>query len=257
MVSLVATGLLANANAQTVEQAAELYAKRGQDISFAKQSAEMYLTLASTATEKMEKVALLREASRALYFVGTHTESNLEKKKMHNDAMGVALDAKALVNDPANDAEKLELAKALYWYGANLGKWAEANGVASSLGRWPTLKNTMLRIVNLGHKEVEHYGAYRILGRAYYKLPFPLGSKSKAFKFLSEAVKNTKEGNEVSVVGLNNLFLADVLVSLGKRDSAKGLLEAFVNADAQTLNLERVPETLEEQEEAKEKLQRL
>jgi len=258
VLSLVLTTLSLSAFAQSVEQAAELYAKRGQDASFAQQAADMYKTLASTSSDKFEKADLLSNAAKALFYVGTHTSNNGEKKSKHNDGMGAAIEAKDLLNyNPSEEKEKLALATALYWYGANLGKWAEANGVASSLGRWPTLKNTMFKIRNLGQEKLEHYGANRILGRAYYKLPFPLGSKKKAYSYLSEAVKETKEGNKVSVLGLNNLYLADLLVAIGKRSSAKELLQAFVEADAATLNPERVPETLEEQEEARKKLERL
>lgn len=257
MTALLTVMTLTNVMAQSVREAEELYSRRGEDVSFAAQAAEKYSALAESESDNVKKAELLVGASKSLYYVGTHTDSNLDKKKNHQEGLNIAVEARDLVADKADEAQKKAYALSLYWYGANLGKWAEANGVSSSLGKWPSLKSSMNTIRALGYKELEDYGSSRILGRAYYKLPWPLGSKKKAYSYLKEAVENTKNGHSVSVVGLNNLFFADVLVSVGKKDEAKKLLEDFVAADAATLNPARVPENKEEQEEAKQMLERL
>jgi hypothetical protein len=243
--------------AQSIEEANELYAQRGADVSFAQQAADMYLTLAQGTEEKLAKATYLNEASNALYYVAAMAESNVDKKRIHTEGFNKAAQAIDLLRGTTVDAEKEALALGFYRYGANLGKWGEANGVAASLSKWPTLKNTMFSILNLGYKKIEWYGANRILGRAYYKLPFPLGSKKKAYNYLKEAFDNTKEGNKVSVHGLNNLYMADLLIAIGKKAQAKKLLETFVSLDAETLCPARVPETKMEMEEAKKKLETL
>lgn len=243
--------------AQTMEEAKDLYAQRGADVSFAQQAADMYLNLAAGTEDKLSKATYLNEASNALYYVASQSNSTEDKKRIHTEGFNKASVAISLLRGTTVETEKEQLALGLYRYGANLGKWGEANGVASSLSKWPNLKNTMESIIEMGMQKTEWFGANRILGRAYYKLPFPLGSKKKSYNYLKEAFDNTKNGNKVSVHGLNNLYLADLLVAIGKQDQAKKLLEAFVALDPETLCPERVPETKAEMEEAKAKLQTL
>lgn len=243
--------------AQTVQEAHDLYAQRGKDVSFAQQAADMFLTLADSTEDKLSKATYLNEASNALYYVASQATSKEDKKRIHTQGFNKASVAISLMRGTSVEAEKVQLALGLYRYGANLGKWGEANGVASSLSKWPNLKSTMESILSMGMKKTEWYGANRILGRAYYKLPFPLGSKKKSYNFLKEAFDNTKNGNKVSIHGLNNLYLADLLIAIGKKEQAKKLLEAFVSLDAETLNPARIPETKAEMEEARVKLQDL
>lgn len=242
---------------QSIEEARELYSKRGTDVTFAQQSADMFLVLSESTEDKLLKATYLNGASNSLYYVAAQSESNLDKKKIHTDGLNKASQAISLLLGTQVEAEKEQLAIAYYRYGANLGKWAEANGVAASLSKWPNLKNTMNSIISLGKKEIEWFGANRILGRAFYKLPFPLGSKKKAYNYLKEAFDATKNGNEVSVHGLNNLYLADLLIAVGKSSQAKKILETFVTMDPETLCPERVPETKEEIQMALKKLETL
>ena len=243
--------------AQTMEEANDLYAQRGKDASFAQQAAEMYLTLSEGTEDKLLKATYLNEASNALYYVASQATSNNDKKRIHTEGFNKASVAISLLRGTTVEAEKVQLALGLYRYGANLGKWGEANGVASSLSKWPNLKNTMESIIGMGMKKTEWYGANRILGRAYYKLPFPLGSKKKSYKYLKEAFDNTKNGNKVSIHGLNNIYMADLLIAIGKKDQAKKLLETFISLDPETLCPSRVPETKAEMAEARVKLQTL
>lgn len=240
---------------QTIEEANELYSKRGTDVTFAQQSAEMFLVLSDSTEDKFLKATYLNGASNSLYYVAAHSDSDLDKKRIHTEGLNKASQAITLLRGTTVEEEKEQLALAYYRYGANLGKWAEANGVAASLSKWPNLKNTMESIILLGKKDIEWFGANRILGRAFYKLPFPLGSKKKAYDYLKEAFDNTKGNFEVSVHGLNNIYLADLLVAIGKKDEAKKILETFVSLDPETLCPDRLPETKEEMLMAQKKLE--
>lgn len=246
-----------NAFAQTIEEAKDLFAKRGEDVENAKKAAKMYVKLAEKAEAKLDQTKLYNDAALSFYYVGTQMKDAGKKMEFFNEGIGAAILATEAIEDTAaTHEEKEQLAISYYRYGSNLGKWAEANGVASSLSKWKNLKNTMEYIISMGFEAIEAYGPSRILGRAYYKLPSPLGSKSKSRYYLSQAFDNTLKG-DISVNGLNNLFYADLLIATGEADVAKKILTSFVAVDATTFNLERIPETKQEIEEAKTKLKDL
>ena len=58
-------------------------------------------------------------------------------------------------------------------------------------------------------------------------------------------------------MGLTVIYLAETLSALGKDADAKKILEAFIAADPEKLNPERIPETYTEQEQARELLKRI
>jgi hypothetical protein len=245
------------ANVQTAE---ELYNARGENTQNAFKSYELYLKMAQSETNKDVKAEDFWKASQAVYYVGAKASSNVEKKKFHEmgfeaAALGVALLEKSVAS--LNPAQKETLANSYYFYGANLGKWGEANGIASSLGRWPELQETMKKVIALKMAHVQDYGAYRILGRAFYKLPFPLGSNKKALKYLETAFDETKNGNDISHHGLNVIYYANVLIAEDNKALAKTILNSFVLKNPETFNTARIPETKDEQLEAKDILKSL
>lgn len=239
-----------SAFAQTVQDANELYAQRGASATNALKAAQAYTAVANATTDKVEKATMFNEASKSYYFYGQAINDKDHRKKYHTMGMDVAQKTIDLLN-AAKAEEKEQLAMGYYRYGSNQGKWAEANGIASSLGKWPSLKDYMKQVIKLGYKHLEAYGAYRILGRAYYKLPAPLGSNNKSLKYLEEAFNGTMNGNDISNYGLNVNFYAQTLIAMKKKDQAKKILESFVKKDPETFNPSRVPETKEEIEEAK------
>ena len=245
---------------EDVEQAQTLYALRGEDKANALAAADLYAKIAANAENAVDKATMLNAESQAIYYVGTQVKEDKDKKVYFQRGMDAA-DAgiKLLVDNEAtmDDATKNVYAISYYQYGANLGKWAEANGVASSLGRWPELERNMKKVMSLKQEAVVSFGAYRILGRAYYKLPAPIGSNKKAETFLKKAFDETKNGGDISNHGLNVLFYADLLIATDRKDDAKVILESFVAKDATTLNPARIPETKQEQVEALEKLKDL
>jgi len=246
----------------TVEEANTLYADRGLDaagVAKAQSAADMYGQLASEAADNVTKGKLLTEQSKALYFVAAHTAGNDNKARIHNNGKNVAKSAMNILS-----GNNLLLAEATYQFGANLGKWGEAKGVTTSLGQWPTLKENMLNIIEvLKQEQVESYGAARILGRAYYKIPALLGgSKKKSLKYLGKAFKKTlKPGTKISIYPINNVYVAETLIKNKKKSAAKKILTEFITYidthGYEAYNADLVPETMDEYVNAKRVLREM
>jgi hypothetical protein len=263
MLTTLSLVLSIGAFAQTATEAEALYKARANSRSggqTALKAAEMYVKVAAAATTDLEKATNLTKSAQAYYYAGEHTDGNKdERKALHLIGVDKAEAATALLEGKAATAEEFkQLALSYYRTGSNLGKWAEANGIASSLGKWPTLKSLMKKIIDLdggAYKYVESYGANRILGRAYYKLPAPLGSKKKAFNYLNEAFENTKEGKEISTSSINIIYFADLLIATDKEDQAEEILTQLVEVtNYSEYNAVRVPETKEDQAIAQQTL---
>jgi hypothetical protein len=242
-----------NVMAQSVEDAEFLFEDRGEDVENAIEAAQIYGDLASLATEKGEKANLLYKQSEAIYYVGTQAASKDEQEKIFNNGVLVAEASIALLEGQVDNAdEKHTLTEALFFWGANKGKWGAARGVLASLGAIGPLKNAMNKILALNEK-VEKYGADRILGRLYAKIPKIGygGSKKKALKHLEKAFENSLEGGKVSVHGTNNIYYAEILEETGNTAKACEVLKEFSVQDPETLLDTRIPETTKEIEEAK------
>jgi hypothetical protein len=124
--------------------------------------------------------------------------------------MDAATAAKAISDD---------YAEAYYYYGVALGRWAEANGVTSSLGRkdelMQAMKDAKVRTTREDAKgeTIDGMGPDRILGRTYYKLPFFAGgSRSEALKYLGNAFKLEAK------FFMNGIFYAEALADGGSAD---------------------------------------
>jgi hypothetical protein len=263
-----------HASAQTTEelmnQAKAAYAAREYSAAGAAKSqeaADLYAQAAKTATDKKTQALALVGQSEALYFVGAANAAAEVKIEKHlaglelADSVVKSYGISDVTNVPAADITRLKalpadelalLGEALYFRGTNLGQWGNANGVMESLGRWPELRSTMEVIVNLGVFGAHEYGAYRVLGRGYFKVPGLFGGSNKqAEKYLSAAVKFTLAPGQVfSMNGYNNLYIAELYKDIGKEKEAKEILEAFVAADAKALNPPSYVEFLEAQKEA-------
>ncbi len=270
---LFLTGSLAHAltSEELMTQAKTAYAARDYTAAGAAKSqeaADLYAQAAKAATENKTRYLALVGQSEALYFVGAANSAAEVKIEKHLAGLEIADSVvKAYgINDvsavstadiarlKALPADELALVgEALYYRGTNLGQWGNANGVMESLGRWPELRSTMEVIVNLDVFGAHEYGAYRVLGRGYFKVPGLFGGSNKqAEKYLSAALKYTLAPGQVfSTNGYNNLYVAELYVDIGKEKEAKEILEAFVAADAKALNPPAFVEFVEAQKEAK------
>ena len=198
---------------------------------------------ASPSQEAWYDLTMLR--CRILYWQGMLTVGDAKKIVIHNDGNKQANAAIAAFPNHAD---------AYYWSAAHLGRWAEANGIVSSLGKKNEIMATLGKIANLKTKAgdpgktFEGYGADRILGRLYFKLPgFAGGSLATSLKHLDVAYTNAPN------LALNTVFYAESLASgtAAQKTKAKQILDALLALDPAALNLDRVPETAEEFKDAR------
>jgi hypothetical protein len=236
------------------------------------EAADLYAEAAASSTDANLKAKYLVGQATALFFAGSASDANNEKLDKHSKGMAAADQATKLLGladvGSVTDAQLKQLkaslskenlallAEALYERGINLGEWGQANGVMQSLSKWPELRHNMESIETLGLVALHDYGAYRVLGRGYFKIPGLLGGDmAKAEKYLSTAVSKTPaSGMKISKNGYNNIYYADILHSNGDDEKATKLLQDFIKADASKLDPDTVPETRHNQKEAQDLL---
>lgn len=257
--TLMATALFgASAFAVTPEEAREFFQKRDQGIEWSLKAADAYKSLAtSSSRSEVEKASFKINEAEALYFhIGlipdgrSNKKEKLEKyERAYNAAIsgaGVLASAPGVAKKPEF---KTELARAYYWYSANLGKWGETKGVLASLGRWGELKEHVNYALKLD-KTVEDYGPNRIFSRAYLKVPFE--SNDEALAFAKEAYKNTLttvSGIEMSRHTTTVLYYLNALEDRRQTDTFCEVFDNFSDlsrlSDAELLqyNPKRLPET--------------
>lgn len=193
------------------------------------------------AQDKLLKYDILILESRMLYFQGTHAPNDAAKKAIH---------LKGRAKADAAEAVSSEFSEAPFFAGIHLARWGEANGIVSSVSQVPTLKKYMQAAIDRTTRDdaegesVDGYGPYRTLGRVYKKLPgFLGGSTAESIKYLDKAVKGAP------TLALNVLYLADTLVKDGndaQKAEGRRLLTELLAKDPNTLDPNRVPETIEE-----------
>jgi hypothetical protein len=179
-------------------------------------------------------------SSRAVYWKGMHATTDKDRLALFEKAYTQAARAKE-VNE--------EYADAYYLYGVALARWAETKGVMESLSRkkelFDNMEETLTRDARSGRagEEIEGFGANRITGRVYFKLPvFAGGSRAKAL----ENLKKAYEGAANYAINVN--YYAEALYdgNAEEKKQACALLDALLLKDPTTINPDRVPETKEE-----------
>jgi hypothetical protein len=261
--------LATQAMAGSVQEAKGLWEKRGDDKANALKSAEMYKELADSESDQVRKTELTTFAAESYYYVASHAADNADTIDTHDMAQEMMADSykafQAEKSDVAamTDSEKNILARAMYFYGANLGAWGSAAGIGVALPNWPKLKRSMEYIIKVLKKgDVEDYGPFRILGRAYYKVPsLPRSTNwNKSLKYLERGYKKTLNAKGQSTYGLFAIYYADTLKVLKRAPEGKKVLESFIASlsagkkDASVLNPSRVPENLDDLVVAKKSL---
>ncbi len=253
--------------ASLAQDASSVFAKRGDDRSFALKAANLYLEVANAQADNFKELEQKSNFAHAMYFYAQTTSVKKDQIDLHNKAITylaeslnkVGVDVAVQEEDDDTELEytsypsglsadqKLIIATALFEYGANLGKWGEAKGIASSLSQLPKLEGAMHAIERLGLAEIGSYGVDRVLSRIEYKVP--LRDKKLAYKKIKNAVSKTLHPEyQVSTYGLNNVYLAAFYKGhpegkvAGKAESCE-LLKKFIAVDPTKLNANRIPET--------------
>jgi hypothetical protein len=197
------------------------------------------------ATDQDLKYEILTLHARVLYWKGMHTTGDANKILIHQEGVDRSQEARTLVPD---------YAEAFYWGAAHMGRWAEAKGIIASLSKKQEIMDTLEAIFELNTKAGdagetwEGYGADRILGRLYFKLPsFAGGNLATSLKHLEQAYTKGPQ------IALNTVFYAESLASgtSAQKAKAKQILDDLLAKDPNTLNPDRIPETLEEFKDAR------
>lgn len=207
-------GLMGLAVAQEVGElmgkADALWPQRG-DVAKLKESMELYEKV--LAQDSINVEALWR-LSRACWWLGTHSP---EEQKLAIFEKGIEYGKRAILL-------KEDCAPCHYWLGVNYGVYGEAKGVLKSLSLVDPIREEMNRVIQL-EPGFMHGGAYRILGRMAYKLPwFAGGSKKESVEYLKKALEYGPNSF------LTRLFLAETYLAMDEKELAKKELEWCINA---------------------------
>ncbi len=252
---LIASTLLGSlaASANTVEMAMDLYSKRGEDTQNAKKAADIYGKLAASETDMLTKGKLMIAQSEATYFLGTKATEKKDKQRIHSAGYETALKAVRLLREVPGEEAITERSRALYFYGSNLGKWGETKFILKVLKIWKEdLKPRMMKLVTLDDS-VEDYGVYRIIGRAFIKVPNE--SSSKGVGYLEKAFEATKVETEDFTVAKNSTTTRYLLWAYQEVEEVDKFCELYDNyeafteadrADQDAVNEDLIPETQEE-----------
>ena len=277
-VAISSTGAGAVDISVDLARAQDVYKTSRSDAAALQQSIVNLRSLVTTADSPEQKYDAQLILSWSLYYQGTQLPStnagNDRRKAVFGEGLHVAEACIALGKQALND----ERAECYFLKAINLGRWAEANGIPSSLGERYNLRNAafdtmyfrtspddakeaefrkdaegkpVVRHTKEGRPgmEFDGFGAYRVLGRMYHKLPWPFlglqGDKARAERILRDAVAHAPNHS------LNVLYLAYVLIDRGNKDEAKRILDTLLANNPDTFNLDRLPETRDEFREAR------
>lgn len=135
-----------------------------------------------------------------------------------------------------------------FWIAANMGALAESFGLRQGLRYRSAIRNTLLIVLELD-PSFQQGSADRALGRWYFKVPALFGgSKTKSEEHLRRALKYGPNST------ISRLFLAETLLSLGRRDEARAELQRVLDAP---LDPEWAPEDRHFKEKARTLLESL
>jgi len=217
-----------------IQQSDDLYAGRAD------------LDMAKTALAKLDEALAAKEdaysvywrMARLSYWIGDHTADKEVKKRILQQ--GIEQAKKAVEINP-------DRADGHFWLGVCYGVYGETRGVLKSLSLVKPIKEAMRRVLAID-PAYDRGGADRVLGRVYHEVPkFAGGGERKSLEHLLKAVEYGPR------VGLNLLYLADTYISLDQFDKARETLEFILAMEAEP---DLLPETAEEREQARQRLER-
>lgn len=197
---------------ELIAQGDELY-NQMKDMAAAEEVLAIYQEALGKAEDKYE--AYWRVA-RIMFYIGAHTESKKEKKKIFSQ--GIYNAKKAIASEP-------EKPDGHYWLGVNYGVYGETRGVLKSLSLVDDIKEAMNKVIELD-RAYEDGGPDRVLGRVYFKLPgFAGGSKEKSLEHL---LKSKEFGPNDA---LTRIYLADTYLAFKEVDKAREELELVISME--------------------------
>ena len=233
-VLIMAVAARAQETKTLVQQGDDLYAQRG-DLAKAEEALAKYQAALAAGEDAY---GVNWRLARVEYWIGDHTADKTAKKQIFQQ--GIEHAKKAIELGP----NKVE---GHFWLGVCYGVYGEAKGVLKSLSLVKPIKEEMRRVLEI-EPAYDRGGADRVLGRVYHEVPgFAGGSEKKSLEHLLKAVEYGPR------VGLNLLYLADTYISLAQIEKARETLEYILTMEPES---DLVPETMEEREQARQKLER-
>jgi tetratricopeptide (TPR) repeat protein len=196
----------------------------------ARQAYEKVLAVDANSVEARWKLGM------TLYWLGTHEAKRERQMELFETGIRYCQEAVKIKDD---------CVQCHFWLAVSYGKYGEAKGVLQSLGLVPHMKDALEKARKLDDT-YEWAGVYRVLGRLYFKLPAVSGGDNKlAEEYLRKAVRMSPEHL------MNVRFLAELLLSVGKKDEAKEILKKIIDTPDDTLLKDKLPEMKEERDEAR------
>jgi tetratricopeptide (TPR) repeat protein len=188
----------------TLEAARAAYAERIQPA----RAAAAVEQFTRAAREDATSYEARWEGARAAYFLGEYTRTEVpDKERVAIFDGGIALAKEAVALRPKG-------VEGHFWLGVLDGVWGEARGIFKSLAMVPLIRQEM-QICLDADPAFEAWGADRVLGRLYFRLPFfKGGDNAKAIVHLERSLKG--EGANA----LTRLYLAEVYKAEGMKPKA-------------------------------------
>ncbi len=156
--------------------------------------------------------------------------------------------------DQLSEREITLFTQAHYSHSTSLARASEIEGFRVVLKNWPKIKKSMKFIINFKKESTFYYGPFRTLGIANTKMPSPFGNKDQAYKYLSEAVDQSKWTNkDISKYIYNSIALADYFKKVDEPSKACDILSQIIKltkTEIENENSQLIAETLIDQKRA-------
>jgi tetratricopeptide (TPR) repeat protein len=210
MMSCILALYLALSGAQVGSNPDLLYAGR-EDLGKAREAAAIWADRLAKDPKDFEAAWKL---ARARYWLGGHAPEAERKALLEQ---GISAGRAAAAIDPNRP-------EGHFWIAANMGALAESFGMRQGLKYRGEIKNTLLTVLKID-PAFQKGSADRALGRWYFKVPGLFGgSDQKSEEHLRKSL--TYDPNSTASL----FFLAETLLSRGRRDEARAELKKVIDA---------------------------
>lgn len=209
-----APAMAAGSNEEILKHGEELFRQRA-DLEKAKEAAEAF-SLALGRDPASERAAA--QLAWASYWIGNHEHDPQAKLAAYQRGIDAA--KQALTHHPNSLAGHFLL-------GVNYTGYGSTKGILNSLALVNPIMESMEAVIKRD-PSFDGGGAYRVLGRVYYKLPGLFGgSNAKSIEYLRLAIKYGPRRWQ------SHIFLAETLLDEGAKDQARSLLEQVMAGPAE------------------------
>jgi tetratricopeptide (TPR) repeat protein len=195
----------------SVQKCDQLYSQRTDSI-----KSEEAATCYEEAFAKSPKEEIAVRLGKTYYWLGAHTSKD---KQIELFQKGIDWSKKAIEINPKN-------AGGYFWLGVNNSKYGEARGILKSLFLVGPIIDSMQQVVAID-PGYEYGGAYRVLGRVYFKLPRFAGGG------INRSIENLKKSLEYAPnISTTHLFLAESYMAKKEYQLAQQELNIILSTPA-------------------------